>query len=151
MLNLKWIPQSLYNIILGYVPIVCVDVILPVDDKFLLVQRGTEPAKNEWWLVGGRLHKMEDPKRAVCRKVIEELGVPCDCGKYIITKDTKFLTGPNEIAVHSVNLIYEAFIKWDVEDIILGDNELNYGLFYGDELNLSVYVRECISKYKEMR
>ena len=66
------IPSDEYARILENMPVCCVDVIIANDKKALLVYRKDEPAKNKWWVVGGRILKNEKLEDAVIRKVLEE-------------------------------------------------------------------------------
>ena len=80
------IPAKLYKKIVESVPILCVDVILVHDGKYILVKRKTEPLKGEWWIVGGRALKGERTEESAKRKVKEELGLDVSylefCGVY---------------------------------------------------------------------
>ena len=70
-----FIDADLYSQIIQKIPIVCVDVLLRVDDEgYFLVQRASEPLKNEWWVVGGRKHLGEDLKEAANRILHQEIG-----------------------------------------------------------------------------
>lgn len=110
----QFILPSLYETILENMPIVCVDVVIKnIDtDKYLLVKRGEEPAKGQWWVVGGRLHKMERPYSCATRKMKEEVGIEsCEYFQYMGVESTCFATGYHNIPVHSVNLIYLVKVK----------------------------------------
>ena len=52
------LPENIYKEIISNIPILCVDIILTNKNKnkFLLIKRNNEPLKNEWWIVGGRVH-----------------------------------------------------------------------------------------------
>ena len=70
-----FIDADLYSQIIQKIPIVCVDVLLRVDDEgYFLVQRASEPLKNEWWVVGGRKHLGEGLKEAANRILHQEIG-----------------------------------------------------------------------------
>ena len=70
-----FIDAELYSQILQKIPIVCVDVILRIDGGgYFLVQRASEPLKNEWWVVGGRKHLGEGLKEAANRILHKEIG-----------------------------------------------------------------------------
>lgn len=56
-------------------PICCVDAVFKVGKKVYLFKRAYDPAKNEWWVIGGRILKGEYLNDAVIRKVKEEIGV----------------------------------------------------------------------------
>lgn len=70
-----FIDSELYSQIIQKIPIICVDVVLRVDDRgYFLVQRASEPLKNEWWVVGGRKHLGEGLKEAANRILHQEIG-----------------------------------------------------------------------------
>ncbi len=69
----KILDSSLYKIIHQNMPIFCVDVVLKTTDRgFLMIQRKEEPAKDKWWLPGGRVLRNESLVSAARRKVLEE-------------------------------------------------------------------------------
>jgi len=72
---MNMIDEKLYKKIIKSVPILCVDLIIYFDNKYLLVKRSQNPLKNEWWVPGGRVligEKIEDAAR---RKLNEELSI----------------------------------------------------------------------------
>ena len=65
--------NSIFRIIHEKTPIVCIDVVLIMTDGgFLMIKRKEEPAKDQWWLPGGRVLKNESLVSAARRKVLEE-------------------------------------------------------------------------------
>lgn len=106
------IPQDRYRYILEHMAIVCVDVaIYNHREEVLLVKRRNEPAKNRFWLPGGRVLKGETRRDAARRKVLEECGVGVDFLVELFTSETIFDDGPAGIPVHSVNTVYFTMIK----------------------------------------
>lgn len=80
-----FIDTELYSQIIQKIPIVCVDVVLRVDGgEYLLVQRASEPLKDEWWVVGGRKHLGEGLKEAANRILHHEIG---DAANFIEIED----------------------------------------------------------------
>ena len=70
------IEEELYKNIIRSIPILCVDLVIPnADDRYLLVKRGEEPLKDEWWTPGGRLHLGEMLEQGIERKLSEELAI----------------------------------------------------------------------------
>jgi colanic acid biosynthesis protein WcaH len=69
------IPTQLYQQILEHMPIVCMDFVLMHNGKVLLTYRDNEPAKNQWWIQGGRVLKNETLIDAVHRKAKQEIGI----------------------------------------------------------------------------
>lgn len=107
----KYIPDLLYNKILENMPIICVDIIVIYNKKFLLLNRNNEPEKNKWWLPGGRLLKGEILKDAVMRKLKEETNIDGDIFRRVGITETIFKTGVNNIPTHTINICYKIKIK----------------------------------------
>lgn len=66
---------DLYRSIIDVLPILCVDIVMKAEDKFVLVKRRNEPLKGRWWVPGGRVLKGESIIQAAQRKSREELGI----------------------------------------------------------------------------
>lgn len=77
------IPPSLYRKIVESMPVPCVDVVLKSGSRVFLFKRAYEPAKNKWWLIGGRILRGETFEEAVKRKVKEEVGIDAKVLKMI--------------------------------------------------------------------
>ena len=73
--RVEWIPDEVWSDIVEHVPIPSVDLLVVTDDGLLLAKRQNEPAKGEWFVPGGRIHKGESLEEAVHRVAREELGV----------------------------------------------------------------------------
>ena len=72
---MKTLPIETYRMIVGSVPIMCVDCVIYKDGKILLVRRNNQPLKGRYWTPGGRVLKGEKLVDAVKRKVKEETGL----------------------------------------------------------------------------
>jgi colanic acid biosynthesis protein WcaH len=106
------IPQNEYHRILEQMPIVCVDIaIFNHKSEVLLVKRRNEPAKNRWWLPGGRVLKGEPRRAAAARKLQEECGLQVEFMAELFTSETIFDDGPEGIPIHSVNTVYFTMIR----------------------------------------
>jgi colanic acid biosynthesis protein WcaH len=70
-----WIPAAEWRTIVEHVPIVSVDLLVRYDGGLLFGRRTNEPAKDHWFLPGGRVRKFETREEAVHRVAREELGV----------------------------------------------------------------------------
>jgi len=68
-----FIPEEKYKEICESVIIVCVDVIVRYENKFLFIKRNEEPMKGVYWPVGGRVYIGETVEQAAKRKIMEEL------------------------------------------------------------------------------
>jgi colanic acid biosynthesis protein WcaH len=71
----EWIPDDEWATIVQNVPIVSVDLLVRTDNGLVLGKRTNEPAKGEWFIPGGRVHKGETRREAVHRIAEEEIGV----------------------------------------------------------------------------
>lgn len=97
------IPADIYDVVVRSMPIPCVDV-MPIarDGQVLLVRRAEEPARDEWWFPGGRVHYGETRKDAARRKLREECGLAVesisDHGTYEL-----FFTGDPD--VHGITTV----------------------------------------------
>jgi colanic acid biosynthesis protein WcaH len=101
-----WIPAATYHEFLEHMPIACVDIAIVHRGAVLLVQREDAPAKGQWWVPGGRVHKGETMRETAARKALEEVGLACHVGPIIHTAETIFPDGPGGVAVHSINTCF---------------------------------------------
>ena len=69
------VPDDEWETIVRNVPIVSVDLVVQSADGVVLGKRTNAPAKGEWFVLGGRVHKHERLTEAVYRVAREELGV----------------------------------------------------------------------------
>lgn len=82
--NKQFLPAELYGRLVRNTVVVCVDCLIvrynAITNRHecLLVERADEPAKNLWWLPGGRLIKGETFFEGALRKVKEETGLKND-------------------------------------------------------------------------
>ncbi len=69
------IHPKLYSEIVKKIPILCIDIIIIFENKYLLVKRKENPLKNNWWVPGGRILLGETSLEAAKRKLDEELNL----------------------------------------------------------------------------
>jgi len=94
-------------------PIACVDLIVMNSEKeILLLKRKNEPAKNEWWFPGGRIHFLEARKDAAVRKLYEECGLKGEVIKEIGTYDLILSQGVNPPS-HAITTVFRINVKAD--------------------------------------
>lgn len=80
----QYLSSELYSEVVRNTVVVCVDCLIVKYNvhtnrhECLLVERADEPAKNLWWLPGGRLYKGETFFDGALRKVKEETGLQND-------------------------------------------------------------------------
>jgi colanic acid biosynthesis protein WcaH len=70
-----YIPAEEWEVVVRNVPVVSVDLVVTDGDAVILGKRTNEPAKDEWFVPGGRVRKNETLDDAVHRLAAEELGV----------------------------------------------------------------------------
>jgi colanic acid biosynthesis protein WcaH len=71
----EWIPADKWETIVRHVPIVSVDLLVRYEGGIVLGKRTNEPAKGEWFIPGGRVHKGETRREAVHRVAGAELDI----------------------------------------------------------------------------
>ena len=121
------IPIPLYTAILEVLPLLCVDVAIVHQSKYLLVKRKNKPAKEKWWVPGGRVMKGETMEDAVRRKVKEELEI--------------------EIKILSVLGYYENMWTKNESDVIGGLHTVSI-VFLATPLNMTVSLDNQSSEWK---
>lgn len=100
------IDREKYLDILREMPIVCVDLIIVCQDRYLIMKRNNAPAKGQWWFCGGRIFKGETIQDAAIRKAKEETGLDVIPRRLVDVNETIFPDGPEGINVHSINIVY---------------------------------------------
>ena len=116
--------------------------------KVLLFLRNNEPAKNEYYSIGGRLNKDEDFIECAKRKVLEEIGVNILDNQLIevgiVNEKFSNCFFSNEISGHNVNL-YFALLLDEKQNIKLDFQHENYNWF-DIQGNFHPYIQEKIKK-----
>lgn len=140
------IPSDLYNQILTYLPIACVDIAIVSKGSILLVKRNDMPVKGEWWLPGGRVNKYETMRQTAKRKAIEEVGLHCHIGPIIHTAETIFQDGPNGIPVHSINSCFMLYPVDSISEVKIDEHHSDFDWFDFIASGLHPYVKTCLSK-----
>jgi colanic acid biosynthesis protein WcaH len=74
MTESSFIPENEWESIVRNVPLVSVDLVIEHDGGVLLGKRENEPAKDEWFVPGGRVSENEPRTDAVHRVAKDELG-----------------------------------------------------------------------------
>ncbi len=103
------IPEDEYRNIMDKTVILCVDAIIVSEDgRYLLIKRKNEPLKDEWWIIGGRMHKGETAHQAVVRKVKEEVGLDVEVIEELGYYDEHFDKNPFDLdsGVHTISLVF---------------------------------------------
>ena len=90
MKNIRQIDKKQYDEIVKVMPIVSTDIVVINKGNVLLVKRNNIPAKDLWWLPGGRIRKWESPIDTAKRELLEETGINASDLKFIGTKSVLF-------------------------------------------------------------
>lgn len=143
--NPDFIEPELYRQILKSIPIACVDVAIVDQGAVLLVKRGDDPAKGQWWLPGGRVLKGEKMATTARRKASEEVGIDCVVGPLIHTAETIFPDGPGGIDVHSINSCFLLYPKQHGElKVKLDSHHEEHRMISVIPYSFHPYVKECL-------
>lgn len=140
------INDDLYKHIISNMPIACVDVAIAYQGKILLVRRGDKPAKDQWWLPGGRVHKGERMVETAHRKALEEVGLDCFVGPLVHTAETIFPDGPYDEAIHSINSCFLLYPKDNQTGVLLDGHHEDYRWVDKIYLEMYPYVKDCLKK-----
>ena len=128
---MSFIEESLYKDIIRSIPIICVDLIIKIDDKFLLLKRTEQPLKDEWWVPGGRVNLFETLGDAAKRKLKEELSLSLDKYSKIslvaIYEDFFDSSSFGNHRYHTVAHVYEIELE-KLEGLVLDKTHKNWAL-----------------------
>ena len=118
-------PRRTYLAVVKAVPITTIDLIIRNHkNEILLGWRKNQPAKNSWFLPGGRLLKNERVEDGLSRIYRAELGVdlafkqPKFLGVFELFFDTNF-AGVKGIGTHNISLAYEIKIGSALSNAVL--------------------------------
>ena len=103
-----------YRKILATMPVICVDMVIRYKDEFALIKRNHKPAYGQLWLPGGRILKGETFKRAIERKLQEEMNMLPGSIKTISqlpTGETFFKTSEFGTSTHTINVTFNIEVK----------------------------------------
>lgn len=107
-----------------------------INNSLLLLKRKNQPAKEQWWFAGGRMHKGENFKETLHREVKEETGLQINTYNFIGVYSRIF---PER---HDITIAYLCRCK---EGIITLNNEHSmYKLFKNTPTKLHPYLLETI-------
>jgi colanic acid biosynthesis protein WcaH len=86
-----------------------VDLVVSNDyGQVLLAKRKNEPARGEWWFLGGRVHYLETRVDAAMRKLREECGLESDQLVELGTFDVIVQSLDNGSKLHGITTLYNA-------------------------------------------
>ena len=120
MLKVEKLPIDIFTCIIKYTPLVSIDLVVENQNgQFLFGKRKNEPAKNFYFVPGGRIFKNETLKEAFQRIMYEELGKSFDIkeaelfGIYEHFYKNSFVS--NKISTHYIVLAYKIKLKEDLK------------------------------------
>jgi len=141
--------NSMFRIIHEKTPIVCIDVVLIMTDGgFLMIKRKEEPAKDQWWLPGGRVLKNESLVSAARRKVLEETSLRIKSlvkiveGYELLFREDPFGHGRG---THSISTCFSAEVG-DPSELKLDDYHSRSKVFTHYISKWHPYLRYCLDK-----
>ncbi len=110
---MSFIQVDLYKEIIKNVPVLCVDLIITYQDKYLLVKRKEDPLNGEWWVPGGRVQIGETVEEAAKRKLIEELDLELDADFELVGMYEDFFSesslGPH--LYQTMSIVFQVILK----------------------------------------
>lgn len=142
-----YIPTEKYSEILKIMPIVCVDLIIVHEGKFLLLLRDNEPAKNQYWFPGGRINKMESIKDATIRKAIEETNLVCTFSRIISVEETIFEKNSHmQTDIHTINICCLLELSTTLNEVQLDNLHIEYKWFSNIDISFHEGVANPLRK-----
>lgn len=119
------ISADLYSKIIRIMPIPCVDLIVQDNQKkILLIKRGNEPAKGEWWFPGGRVYFGETRLEASKRKLNEECGLQAISIEEIGTYDVILTLSSGGLQSHGITTLYRTLVQCTEQAIALDEQSI---------------------------
>ncbi|MAF99533.1 MAG: hypothetical protein CMH61_02875 [Nanoarchaeota archaeon] len=141
------IPPDLFKQIDNTMPLFCVDVIIEHQGQVLFVHRKEHPAKDHWWLIGGRVLKGETLQQAAKRKADEEAGLSIEIVKQLGTYEMTFQHSSFEdveTGRHTINVVFLAKLSNENQTVELDNTSKDFK--WTDEFtNLHPYLQRALS------
>lgn len=147
-----WLPGETFKSVIQHTPLISIDLIVRNEHgEVLLGKRVNAPAKDYWFVPGGRIRKNETLDDAFVRLLKEELGIESG----ITRTDAKFLgvfehfyddcVFGNDVSTHYIVLAHEITIN-DFNHLPI-QQHLNFNLF--DVMNIleSDFVNQYSKNY----
>ena len=123
------INKSLYQEIIKSIPILCIDLIVIHNKKYLLIKRSENPLKDEWWVPGGRVLSGETIEETAKRKLEEEIGIKITTGMqiYAIYEDFFDKSSMGSHLYHTLSIVFKIEID-NIDNIKLDSTSKNWAL-----------------------
>lgn len=115
--------------IIHLTPLISIDFVLSFDNKYLLGFRRNEPAKNFWFVPGGRILKNETISQAIKRISLSELNFIIEENRLKFNKITEHIYSNNffndEFSTHYISLSYIYYLSNEELKFINLNNQHN--------------------------
>ena len=147
---MNFLDKDTFSTVIENAPLISIDLVVKnSEDKILLGQRVNKPAKNSWFVPGGRIYKDESIEQAFQRITKDEIGKAYDIsnakfkGVYQHFYDDNVFN--DNFSTHYIVLGFELVIK---EELSLGTiQHEKYIWFTKDELLNSPEVYSYVKDY----
>jgi len=140
-----YLPEETWETVVRSVPLVSVDLVVHHDGGVVLGKRTNEPAKGEWFVPGGTVHKHERLEDAVYRIAQDELGVDVTIDRRLGVYEHFYEVADVEDAdgKHYVPIGFE--VTSESETLAPDDQHADLRVFEPPiEIELHPYVREYL-------
>lgn len=147
-----WLPDETFKSIIQHTPLISIDLIVRNEaGEVLLGKRVNAPAKDYWFVPGGRVRKNETLDDAFVRLVKEELGIESG----IVRTDAKFLgvfehfyddcVFGDDVSTHYVVLAYNFNIS-NTANISFQQHEI-FKWFLKDNIGYQTEIHDLSKSY----
>ena len=155
---MNFLDKDTFSTVIENATLISIDLVVKnCDDKILLGQRVNKPAKNSWFVPGGRIYKDESIEQAFQRITKDEIGKAYDIlnakfkGVYQHFYDDNVFN--DNFSTHYIVLGFELVIK---EELSLGTIQHDkYKWFTQEELlnnkDVYTYVKDYFKKEKGIK
>lgn len=144
-MNSKRISDEEWGLVVQNVPIASVDLVVQTTDGIVLAKRTNEPAKGEWFVPGGRIHKGEPIEEAVHRIADEELALDVTIEQRLGTYDHFY--DVSDVEGTSKHYVAHGFVvSADGEDISLDDQHDEVRFWSTRPTDLHEYVEAYLDE-----
>ena len=131
-------------------PILCVDLMISFEGKYLLLKRKNEPAKGQYWFPGGRIYKMETIKEAALRKAKEEVNLDCRFQEIVSIEESMFKRNGNMMTdIHTVNICCKLATD-SISEIAIDKQHNSHIWITKDNLGTVVDLHQCVIRPLKM-
>lgn len=140
----KLMPEKLYRQVIENTVLSCVDILVIYQDKYLIVKRKEEPAKNDWWFPGSRVLHSEKMSDAAIRTCKSEVGLEVMPKRIIGVEETIFETGKYDKPTHSINVVY--LVESYSNDVKLDNNHSEFKWLHVSKIPdyLPKYIKDFV-------